>query len=43
MIIFCYVVPEDETGFTNYFEETLDIFSSGVMKDGVIKFGPELF
>ena len=37
MIKFAYVVPEVETGFTKYIEVTLDIYSSELIKDGVMK------
>ena len=43
MIKFAYVVAEDKAGFTKYIEVTLDGHRSGVIRDGVMKFCPELF
>ena len=42
-IKFAYVVAEDEAGFTNYIEVTLDSYRSEVILDGVMKICPEPF
>ena len=38
MIKFAYVVPEDEAGFTQYIEVTLDSYRSRVILNGEFNF-----
>ena len=43
MIIFAYVVPEEEAGFILYIEVTLDSYRSGTILHRVMIFCPESF